>query len=324
MDWNSDGKKDIVTGENSGNIRIYLNTNTDADPVFSGYTFLQVGGVNFDCGSYSWMHVADWNSDGLLDVLCGETAGTIFLMINEGTLGAPLFNSYSKLMVGGSTLDVGNRSSPTVVDLNRDGKKDLISGESGGTIYYFENTGTDTDPVFRSYSKLAVDGQIIDVGYDPHPDVVDWDNDGILDVLTGEFYGTIMVYRAVGPLALSDNKLYETTSGTVDFDLDAGVGNAGDQYFLACGISGTEPGRTLPGGLVLPCNWDFVTSLVMPYNNVSFFFDFIGNLDAYGQATARFEWPGYPGSNGLMIYFAYCTISPFDFVSNGATVEVVN
>jgi hypothetical protein len=324
VDWNSDGKKDIVTGENNGNIRIYLNRNTDAEPVFKGYSLLQVGGANFDCGSYSWMHVVDWNSDGLLDVLCGESGGTIFLMINEGALGAPLFNSSSKIMVGGAVLDVGSRSSPTVVDLNRDGKKDLLSGESGGTINYYENTGTNTNPVFRNVSKLAVDGQVIDVGYDPHPDVVDWDGDGVMDVLTGEFYGSIMVFTAVGPLDLNVNWLEESASGAVDFALDAGVANGGDQYFLACGISGTEPGKTLPGGLVLPCTWDFVTALVLPYNNIAFFFDFIGNLDPDGKATARFEWPGYPGSTGLMIYFAYCTISPYDFVSNGAAVEVVN
>ena len=64
MDWNDDGKKDLLTGENPGAIRIYLNTGTDADPVFSGFTYLQVGGSNFDAGSYSWIHVADWDSDG--------------------------------------------------------------------------------------------------------------------------------------------------------------------------------------------------------------------------------------------------------------------
>ena len=85
----------------------------------------------------------------------------------------------------------------------------------------------------------------------------------------------------------------------------------------------TGPGTPLPGGLILPCNWDLVSDLVMPFNNIAFFFDFIGTLDASGQATPHFAWPGYPGSAGLMFYFAGCTISPFDFVTNGAAVEVV-
>ena len=34
MDWNNDGRKYLITGENSGNIRIYLNINTDEAPTF--------------------------------------------------------------------------------------------------------------------------------------------------------------------------------------------------------------------------------------------------------------------------------------------------
>ena len=109
----------------------------------------------------------------------------------------------------------------------------------------------------------------------------------------------------------------------VDFVFDAGVENAGDQYFLMCGISGTWPGKTLPGGLVVPCNWDpIVMPLVRSLNNIAIFFDFIGTLDGLGQASPRFEWPGYPGSAGLKIYFAGCTIYPFDFVTNAVQVEV--
>jgi hypothetical protein len=325
VDWNSDGKKDILTGENNGNIRIYLNTNTDADPVFSGYTLLQVGGVNFDCGSYSWIHVADWNSDGLLDVLCGESNGTIFLMINEGVLGAPLFNSSSKLKDGASTLDVGSRSSPTVVDLNLDGKKDLLSGESGGTIRYYENIGTDEDPLFNGYAKLSVDGKVIDVGYDPHPDVVDWDDDGILDVITGEFYGSIMVYRAVGPLFLDDNVIEESTGALINLKLTAGQANANRTYLVLGSASGTDPGILLPGGMTtLPLNWDYFTDLVFTLLNSPAFFDFFGTLDANGNATARLQTPPITGYAGTLLHFSYCCNNPFDVVSNPAAVEIVN
>ncbi len=42
MDWNNDGKKDLVTGEREGYVRIYLNTGTDSSPSFSGFTYLQL------------------------------------------------------------------------------------------------------------------------------------------------------------------------------------------------------------------------------------------------------------------------------------------
>lgn len=36
-----DGKKDLIVGESNGKICYYENKNTDADPVFEGYTYLQ-------------------------------------------------------------------------------------------------------------------------------------------------------------------------------------------------------------------------------------------------------------------------------------------
>ncbi|GAB3498169.1 hypothetical protein GCM10027341_19360 [Spirosoma knui] len=38
---------------------------------------------------------------------------------------------------------------PTVVDVDRDGKPDLLVGKSDGTIHYFRNAGTATAPVFQ-------------------------------------------------------------------------------------------------------------------------------------------------------------------------------
>ena len=82
---------------------------------------------------------------------------------------------------------------------------------------------------------------------------------------------------------------------------------------------------TLPSGLVVPCNWDpLVMPLVRSLNNIAIFFGFIDTLDANGQASPRFEWPGYPGSTGLIIYFAGCTIYPFDFVTNAVELEVTS
>jgi hypothetical protein len=45
VDWNNDGRKDLVAGQFSyGKIKVYLNQNTDAAPVFDGGFFVQSGG----------------------------------------------------------------------------------------------------------------------------------------------------------------------------------------------------------------------------------------------------------------------------------------
>ena len=51
MDWNNDGKKDLLVGTFSGgNILLFLNRGTDAEPRFSGGEKLIAGGKEFTAG----------------------------------------------------------------------------------------------------------------------------------------------------------------------------------------------------------------------------------------------------------------------------------
>jgi hypothetical protein len=46
-DWNQDGAKDLILGQfELGKIRLYLNQGPDTAPVFNGYTFFQVAGLD--------------------------------------------------------------------------------------------------------------------------------------------------------------------------------------------------------------------------------------------------------------------------------------
>ena len=53
VDWNNDGKKDLVIGQFSGgSIRLYLNTGTDTEPLFKDFALLEAGGkpIKLDAG----------------------------------------------------------------------------------------------------------------------------------------------------------------------------------------------------------------------------------------------------------------------------------
>jgi hypothetical protein len=53
VDWNNDGKKDLVIGQFSGgSIRLYLNAGTDTEPVFEDFVLLEAGGkpIKLDAG----------------------------------------------------------------------------------------------------------------------------------------------------------------------------------------------------------------------------------------------------------------------------------
>ncbi len=190
MDWDEDGRKDLILGENNGNVRIYLNTNTDADPQFSGYSLVLLNGSTYDVGSYSAPYIDDWNEDGKKDLLVGNSAGTVKLLINTGTNAAPVFTSAVDLKDGTGNLDPGSTVCPVVYDWNADNKKDIIIGDSSGYIHFYPNIGTNAAPLFNGHEKLkAGPGQTqdLDVGYYARPEVCDWDEDGLPDIITGYY-----------------------------------------------------------------------------------------------------------------------------------------
>jgi len=46
IDWNSDGKPDLLVGQfGGGRLRIYGNVGTAAEPVFGGFEYLRAGGA---------------------------------------------------------------------------------------------------------------------------------------------------------------------------------------------------------------------------------------------------------------------------------------
>jgi hypothetical protein len=326
VDWNNDGKKDLLTGENYGYIRIYLNSNTDSDPQFSGYTYLKKGAANFDCGSYSVPWVVDWNNDGKKDVLCGDSNGRVQYLENVGTDANPQFTTSVYLQDGVSVLDPGSTVSPCVIDFNRDGKKDLLVGETYGNVFFYENKGTDAAPAFNGWVKIATGTGLIDVGYYARPTTADWDNDGMPEVLIGESYGYIKVYDARGPLFGTTNQISEATGGNVRFTIDAGAANAGRLYALFGSASGTEPGVPLSPSATLAINWDPITQVLISLYSTPVCTDFYGNLNANGQAMAILNTQGAlpAGSAGVVLSFGFALMDfPMDFASNGMNILIV-
>jgi len=68
------------------------------------------------------------------------------------------------------------------VDWNGDGLLDIIVGDRNGFVSYFERTGSGADDL-TSEGHVTASGTTIDVGYNSAPVVVDWNNDGLLDLL---------------------------------------------------------------------------------------------------------------------------------------------
>jgi hypothetical protein len=125
-------------------------------------------------------------------------------------------------------------------------------------------------------------------------------------------------------LRVDKTQLSARTGGTATFTLRGSKGHARRTYVLLAGLSGTTPGTRLPGsGATLPLNLDALSALSIDPSARIMFVNFIGVLDAAGNATARLVLPAVPGTAGLQVAFAYALASPFDFASTPAQIAIV-
>lgn len=151
-------------------------------------------------------------------------------------------------------LDAGNRSTPVLIDINADGKWDILSGNQDGTFVYYLNTGSakysPATPGTPIWNTTGVSLPGLDVGSFSTPALADIDADGDIDLFSGDNLGRFHYFQnnagtyteIIGvnnPLDEDEFSVtYDVGSGSTvgfldtdgDGDLDAVVGNANGEF----------------------------------------------------------------------------------------------
>ena len=175
---------------------------------------------------HSRIDVADWDGDGLFDLIVGDGVGSLRWHKNLGQAGQPEFDAPRIIFEdNGEPADAGWSAAPRAFDWDFDGDLDLLVGtERGGVIVFFRNNGTPQSPSLHREGLLQADGAAIElpnapVICDPNNeiftldyysvlDVVDWDGDGDQDLLAGgATTGYIWYYQNVAPSPIAEPQL---------------------------------------------------------------------------------------------------------------------
>jgi hypothetical protein len=156
-DWNGDGKPDLVTGTYSGNVQLFLNSGTAADPRFGSGTTLLSDSYNL------YPRLCDLNGNGLVDFLRGINWGGILYWRDAGSKGLANSTTLSIADPAGASPDLHALTDGAMVDFgdfNGDGKPDLVIG------------GHASDKIYLAYGTLRTMTQSlaeIEAIYDAYP-----------------------------------------------------------------------------------------------------------------------------------------------------------
>ena len=98
VDYDGDGNPDLLVADRTGEVGVYLNPGKSAPPgtEFKRVSTLSVGGHSKLPGLPS-IYAADFNGDGLFDLIIGLSTGRIGVALNIGTKTAPKFGPIEEL-----------------------------------------------------------------------------------------------------------------------------------------------------------------------------------------------------------------------------------
>ncbi|AOW18317.1 hypothetical protein LPB03_13030 [Polaribacter vadi] len=191
---------------------------------------------------------------------------------------------------------IGIFSNANFADLDNDGDLDLLSGGRGTSFYYFENTGSNLAPIYAAVQNNPFGLTNLTGGSDDSfPTFVDLDNDGDIDIFSGDGRGNFFYFENTGtssapqygtpvesPFGIVDISASTSypTFGDIDNDGDLDLlagstrNSGGSPNFYYYENSGTATSPQFSTGQTSPFGLNISVPLVRPN---------FGDLDADGD-----------------------------------------
>ena len=274
VDWDGDGDLDILSGNTAGYIEFFENLSGPrvAEPKWTAPKRLEVDGKPFRVmagpnGSiqgpaeakwgYTTFSVADWDGDGLPDVVLNSILGDVVWLKNAGTRKQPKLSTPQPIEVEwtkdspqpelqwgwrkpqGKALLTQWRTTPVVFDFNRDGLPDLAMLDTEGYLAFFERAKRDNNLVllpprrafvFENGLPLRANANAAGKSGRRKLCVTDWDGDGKFDFLLNSTNADLMqqvgpkngdwVFKNAGTLAKLNIEGHDVSPNVADFDAD--------------------------------------------------------------------------------------------------------
>ncbi|MEO9256742.1 MAG: T9SS type A sorting domain-containing protein, partial [Crocinitomicaceae bacterium] len=215
IDMDNSSTIDLIIGDISFPNLIMLTNggttpNTDSPMISEDVNFPS----NSTAASVDLFPAAFWvdaDFDGVKDLLASPNAKvvsanqkSVWRYKNVGTNSLPVFVYQEDAFLQKDMIDVGTGSIPILVDVNQDGLKDLLVAnfyrykvplDKESTVYYYQNTGTASSPVFTYVDDNKFNLLNAGLGLRIVPSFADLDGDGDLDMIVGDESGSLSYYK---------------------------------------------------------------------------------------------------------------------------------
>jgi len=244
VDWCPEQRKCLVFREQGYGLLYFApNRGTLKKPAYAQITPWVTRGGPLTTGIFTIPKVADWDGDGHADLILGSQAGYVHFCRNLGRTGEiPQFGTPVMLRAAGRLVQPRTMSgmtdvtfgvhfcytNPEVVDWDGDGDLDLLLGWQGATLLYYENVGSRRKPRLARGIEVRRKGKPIFAGARSRPAAVDWDGDGLIDLLAPDIEGYLVLHRRArdsGRLVLNKGVRLSLENGNKIFV----SGHTGDQ-----------------------------------------------------------------------------------------------